>query len=76
MNTQQNGNVKPDAGIPTVSRVANDTLIELLYDPDKRKTGLAVSRHGGLWNIEQEVRIHTGETLIPYSAKNNLIAND
>jgi len=76
MNTRQNGNEKPDTGIPTVSRVANDTLIELVYDPDKRKTGLAVSRHDGLWNIEQEVRIHTGETLIPYSAKNNLITND
>ncbi len=76
MNTQHNGNEKPDAGIPTVSRVADDTLIELVYDPEKRKTGLAVSRHAGLWNIEQEVRIHTGETLIPYSAKNNLIVND
>jgi hypothetical protein len=76
MNSQQNGNEKPDTGIPTVSRVADDTLIELVYDPDKRKTGLAVSRFGGLWNIEQEVRIETGETLIPYSPKNNLIAND
>ena len=28
------------------------------------------------WNIEQEVRIHTGETLILYSPKNELIAND
>ena len=74
MNSQQNGN--PDTGIPTVARVAKDTIIELIYDPDQRKTGLAVSRHGGLWNIEQEVRIHTGETLIPYSPNNNLIAND
>lgn len=76
MNSQQNGNEKPDADIPTISRVADDTIIELVYDPDKRKTGLAVSRFGGLWNIEQEVRIETGETLIPYSPKNNLIAND
>lgn len=76
MNTRQNGHEKTYTGIPTVSRVANDTIIELVYDPDAHKTGLAVSRHGGLWNIEQEVRIHTGEMLIPYSAKNNLIAND
>jgi len=76
MNSQQNGIEKPDTGIPTVACVAKDTIIELIYDPDQRKTGLAVSRHGGLWNIEQEVRIHTGETLIPYSPKNNLIAND
>jgi hypothetical protein len=63
--------------VPTVSRVCEDqTLIELVYDPVKRTTGLAVSRFGGLWNIEQEVRIETGETLVPYSPKNNLIANE
>src|SRR5258707_1327850 len=61
---------------PTVSRVAGDTIVELLYDPEKRATGLVVSRFGGLWNIEQEVRIETGEVLVPYSARNNLIAND
>lgn len=69
-------NPKPSKtdGTPTIATVANDTIIELVYDPDHRKTGLAVSRFGGLWNIEQAVRIHTGETLVPYSPKNNLIA--
>ena len=63
--------------VPTVSRVCADrTLIELVYDAAKRTTGLAVSRFGGLWNIEQEVKIETGETLVPYSPKNNLIANE
>jgi len=62
-------------GTPTIASVANDTIIELVYDPDHHKTGLAASRFGGLWNIEQSVRIHTGETLIPYSPKNNLIAS-
>lgn len=62
--------------IPTVSRVCGDTLIELVYDPQTRKTGLIVSRFGGLWNIEQEVRIETGEVLVPYSPHNNLIANE
>jgi hypothetical protein len=76
MDSTQSSNTKSDSGIPTVARVAQDTIIELVYDSDKRKTGLAVSRHGGLWNVEQEVRIHTGETLVPYSAKNNLIAHD
>lgn len=76
MNEKQNGKGDKDTTTPTVARVAKDTIIELVYDPDQRKTGLAVSRHGGLWNIEQEVRIHTGETLIPYSPGNNLIAND
>lgn len=64
-------------GIPTVSRVCRDgTLIELVFDPSKRKTALAVSRFDGLWNIEREVRVETGETLVPYSPRNNLIAND
>jgi len=76
MTSPQSENDKPNTGIPTVARVAQDTIIELVYDPEHRKTGLAVSRHGGLWNIEQGVRIHTGETLIPYSPRNNLIAHD
>ncbi|HEY1805175.1 MAG TPA: hypothetical protein VGG45_11945 [Terracidiphilus sp.] len=62
--------------VPTVSRVTPDTLIELVYDRDKRTTALAVSRFGGLWNIEQEVKIDTGEVLVPYAASNNLIANE
>lgn len=63
--------------IPTVSRVCRDgTLVELVYDSAKRKTALAVSRFNGLWNIEKTVRIETGETLVPYSAQNNLIANE
>lgn len=63
------------SGTPTVAAVARDTLVELVYDADKSETGLAVSRFGGLWNIEKEVRIHTGETLRPYSPRNNLIAH-
>jgi hypothetical protein len=61
--------------IPTVARVYSDTLVELLYDPAKRTTALAVSRFDGLWNTEQEVSIGTGETLVPYSPSNNLIAS-
>ena len=76
METKSMAQDERNAGIPTVAHVAADTIVELVYDPETRRTGLAVSRFGGLWNIEQEVRIHTGETLTPYSAKNNLIAND
>jgi hypothetical protein len=68
---------KSPVGVPTVSYVDRDgTLIELLYDPLTEKTALAVSRPGGLWNIEQEVVIENGEKLVPYSPKNNLIANE
>ena len=67
---------KPAGGTPTVSKVAGDTIVELVYDPAEAQTALAVSRFNGLWNIEQEVRIDTGETLVPYSPKNNLIAHN
>ncbi len=63
------------ARIPTVSRVAGDTIVELVYDAERKRTSLVVSRFGGLWNIEQEVRIGTGEILVPYAASNNLIAS-
>ncbi len=61
--------------IPTVARVTSDTLVELVHDPAKHTTALAVSRFDGLWNIEQEVSIGTDETLVPYSPSNNLIAS-
>lgn len=60
--------------VPTASRVAGDTLVELVYDAESQGTGLAVSRFGGLWNIEQEVRVGN-ELLVPYAPSNNLIAN-
>jgi hypothetical protein len=66
----------PDSNrIPTVSRVSSDTLVELVYNAAKHTTALAVSRFDGLWNIEQEVSIGTGELLVPYSPANNLIAS-
>jgi hypothetical protein len=64
------------ARVPIVSRVVGDTLVELVYDAGKRATALVVSRFGGLWNIEQELAIPTGETLIPYAPSNNLIVNE
>src|ERR1043165_4125480 len=66
-----------ESTVPTISRVCRDqTLIDLVYDQGTRKTALAVSRFGGLWNLEQEVRVETGEILTPYSPRNNLIANE
>src|SRR5438105_344082 len=62
--------------VPTISRMAGDTIVELVYDADRKQTGLVVSRFGGLWNIEQEVKIGTGEVLVPYAASNNLVAHE
>jgi hypothetical protein len=64
-----------DNRVPAVSRVLSDTLVELVFDPEKHETALAVSRFDGLWNLEQEVKIETGEVLVPYAASNNLIAS-
>ncbi len=74
--TELGDSAQKEHRVPTVSRVAGDTLVELVYDREKRKTGLVVSRFGGLWNIEQEVKINSDEILIPYSPQNNLIANE
>jgi hypothetical protein len=63
------------AEVPAVAAVERDTLVELVYDADKKETALAVSRFGGLWNVEKEVCLHTGETLVPYSPRNNLIVH-
>ena len=69
---------KPSDGparIPTISRVLDETLVELVYQPEDRKTALIVSRNSGLWNVEQELDTGKGEILIPYSATNNLVAS-
>ena len=71
-----NERTTPREHVPTVSRVCKDTLVELVYDPEKHSTALAVSRFGGLWNLEEQVKVETGETLVPYSPSNNLIASE
>lgn len=60
--------------LPVVFRIVGDTIVELVYDEDRRQTGLLISKGPGDFKIEQETEI-AGERLIPYSAKNNLIAH-
>ena len=63
------------AGIPTVSRTFTDgTIVELLYDPERRTTGFAVWANGHV-TIERECSLD-GERLIPFSPRNNLIRNE
>lgn len=73
MNNKRDDSAK---GVPTISCVDGDTLIELVYDHIRRTTALVVSRFGGLWNIEQEVTSSARTKLVPYSPHNNLIANE
>ncbi|HEX5184125.1 MAG TPA: hypothetical protein VFW19_13385 [Allosphingosinicella sp.] len=62
--------------VPAVSRVLIDgTIIELIYDPERLETAFAVARPDGSVSISPEFQTPSGERLIPYSAKNNLIAS-
>jgi len=61
--------------VPTVSYNDEDTIVELVYDPKGKTTALAVSRFGGLWNLENEVRANLRHLLVPYTPDNNLIAS-
>ncbi len=61
---------------PVVSRrLADGTIVELVYEPEELRTALAVWR-AGEWNIEQAVDAGAGERLVPFSPNNNLIKNE
>jgi len=65
-----------DRETPTISRTLPDrTLVELLYDPSRRETALAICKAGGKATVEREFVLPTGERLVPYSADNTLIAH-
>jgi len=59
---------------PTVSRVLPDgRLVELLYDPDRRATALAVGGPDSAIVVHDSFDLADGERLVPYAADNNLI---
>jgi hypothetical protein len=61
---------------PTISRVFPDgTLIECIYDAAASKTALAVCRPDGAVSIESQIDLESGEHLVPYSPRNNLLAS-
>ena len=60
---------------PTLSRVLPDgTLVEALYDAKECATALAVSTPDGEVSVVPHVDLSPHERLVPYSARNNLIA--
>jgi hypothetical protein len=62
--------------IPTVSTcLRDDTIVELVYRPEERKTTFAVWRDGA-WCTQDAVELGTAERLIPFSPNNNLIKNE
>jgi hypothetical protein len=71
-----NGETKQHKDFPTVSAcLADGTMLELVYDPEKRRTDFAVWR-GNSWSIEEAFETQAGERLVPFSPNNNLIRNE
>ena len=59
--------------IPAVSRrLSGGGLLELIYQPDTRRTAFAVFR-GGQVSVEDSQEADSGERLVPVPATNNLI---
>jgi hypothetical protein len=66
---------KKRRGRPTVSaRLADSSLVELLYRREEHRTLFAVCRNG-LVHEEDRVELPDGKLLIPYSPENNLITH-
>lgn len=61
---------------PTVSRVFDDgAMIELVYDAASFQTRLAYRLPGGEVSLEDAIELSSGETLVPYSPRNNLLTS-
>jgi hypothetical protein len=59
--------------IPAASRrLPGGGILELIYQPDTRRTAFAVFR-GGQVSVESSIDTDTGERLVPIPATNNLI---
>src|SRR2546421_12376826 len=51
---------------------ADGTLIELVYDPDRRVTSFVVSQDGK-WRFEPSLELGKNHRIVPFSPDNNLI---
>jgi hypothetical protein len=71
-----NAETKQQRDTPTVSACfADGTMVELVYDPERRRTDFAVWR-GDTFSIEEAYETNAGERLVPFSPSNNLIRNE
>jgi hypothetical protein len=60
---------------PIISRVCPDgSLIEALYDAEGSTTALAISRPGNAPTVAPDHELPTGERLVAYSPRNNLLS--
>ena len=73
-NDQHSQSKKPT--IPTTSATLDDgTLVELVYQPARRKTLLALFT-AGRWTLQESVKASEDRVLVPFSPNNNLISNE
>lgn len=62
--------------IPTASAVLDTgEIIEMVYQPSEKRT-LFVRFADGVWGYETEIDLPSGERLVPYSPRNNLLKHD
>ena len=61
---------------PTISRAfADGSLVELVYDAVAEQTKLALRLPDGALSLESEIALPSGELLVPYAARNNLLTS-
>jgi hypothetical protein len=62
--------------IATVSAVlVDDTLVEMALAPKSHRTSFLLAKHGE-WHSADSVPIDASVQLVPYSARNNLLAHE
>jgi hypothetical protein len=75
MNNQPDSD-KRETVTRTVSAVtSNGLIVELLYRAYERRTLFAIGKEGE-WRVQDKLMLPSGETLVPFSAGNNLIRNE
>lgn len=62
--------------VPTASAVLDTgEIVEMVYRPEERRT-LFVRSLDGAWGYANEIDLPSGERLVPYSPRNNLLKHD
>jgi hypothetical protein len=62
--------------LPTASAILDDgSLVELLFQPERRKTFLAIYA-AGRWTLQERIDLDHDTRLVPFSPWNNLIKNE
>jgi hypothetical protein len=62
--------------LPTASTILDDgTMVELVYQPEPRRTLLAIYS-AGRWTLQEGLNQGPGARLVPFSPENNLIKNE